>query len=345
MVAFWFNHFNVFAGKGPVGLWVGAYEEQAIRPHALGRFRDLLGAVARHPAMLVYLDNWRNVAPSGAKRRGKPQGLNENYARELLELHTLGVDGGYTQTDVTSLARVLTGWGLAQPGRGDYAFRFAPGRHDSGEKTLLGKPLTARGEAEVEQALDWLAAHPATARHLSAKLARAFVADEPPPALVDRMAARYTATGGDLRAVLETCFESPEFWDPRYAGAKFKTPYRFVVSALRATGADLAEPQPALQALRQLGMPLYGCPTPDGYKDTQAAWLSPEGMARRIGLATALGMGRGPLADPDGGPPDASALEAVLGWAPSESTRLALQSARPPLRPALVLGSPEFMRH
>lgn len=341
MTEFWFNHFNVFAGKGRVGLWVGAYEEQAIRPRALGRFRDLLGAVAHHPAMLFYLDNWRNSAPKAGKGR---QGLNENYARELLELHTLGVDGGYTQSDVTTLARVLTGWGFRRPGQQDFSFHFAPARHDGSPKRLLGRDLTARGAAEVEQALDRLAAHPATARHLSRKLARAFVADEPPAALVDRMAARYTATDGDLRAVLATCFASPEFWAPAHVGAKYKTPYRYVVSAMRATGAGLDEPRPVLQALRRLGMPLYGCVTPDGYADRRSAWLSPQGMAGRIGLATAFGLGRGPWGADDG-PPDADALEATLAWAPSEATRQALEAARPGMRAALVLGSPEFMHH
>lgn len=290
MVDFWFNHFNVYAGKGLDHLWIGAYEREAIRPYVFGRFRELLGATARHPAMLFYLDNWQNSAPGG---RGKRRGLNENYARELMELHTLGVDGGYTQDDVIAAARVFTGWTLGGPRQGGRGgFRFDAARHDSSTKVFLGQTLEGSGQAEGEQVLDMLARHPATARHISFKLAQYFVADNPPPALVERLAHRYRDTGGDIRAVLATLFADPVFWDTRYRASKFKTPYQYMISAVRAAGAPVNEPRLLAGWLMQQGMPLYGCLTPNGYKDTQGAWLNPDAMTRRVNLATGIGSGR-----------------------------------------------------
>jgi uncharacterized protein (DUF1800 family) len=331
MVEFWFNHFNVFAGKGLDRVLVGAYERDAIRPHVLGRFRDLLGATARHPAMLFYLDNW--LSAGGA--------LNENYARELMELHTLGVDGGYTQRDVTELARVFTGWTIAARGADDSGFAFVARRHDDGAKQWLGRPVVARGRAEGEWALDVLAAHPATAHHIAYELAQYFVADAPPPALVERLAQRYVASDGDIRAVLATLFASREFRDPAARGAKYKTPWRFVVSALRASAVPATDARPLLATLRRLGMPLHGCATPDGYKDTESAWLNPDALSRRIGFATALAAGRGL----DAPPAAADALLATLDGRLSAQTRAAVEKAEPGLSAALVLGSPDFMRH
>jgi uncharacterized protein (DUF1800 family) len=340
MVDFWFNHFNVFSGKGPIRLWTGAYEAQAIRPYALGRFRDLLGATAHHPAMLFYLDNWQSVGS-----RGKKSGLNENYARELMELHTLGVDGGYSQQDVIELARILTGWGFQpRPAQtsGGYAFHFEPKRHDKGAKTLLGQTFWPGGEDEGERALDLLAAHPATARHLARKLAVYFVADNPPQPLVDAVAAAFTASHGDIRQTLEALFHRPEFWEARYRNAKFKTPYRFVVSAARAVGPGAPPPARLLNQLRQMGQPLYGCPTPDGYKDTQGAWLSPVAMTQRASLAVAIAGGR--LA-PQGTPGlDAGLLSDTLGHPFGPRSQAAIDAAPPRLKPALMLGSPEFNR-
>jgi uncharacterized protein (DUF1800 family) len=284
LVDFWYNHFNVFAGKGLDQALVASYERDAIRPYVLGSFRAMLGATAKHPAMLFYLDN----------HLSKAGGLNENYARELMELHTLGVDGGYTQKDVTELARMLTGWTF-EPRRlvrlGE-SFRFDPRRHDAGVKTWLGRQVAPAGQNEGEMALDVLAAHPATARHLSYKLAQYFVRDDPPPALVARLALAWRDTGGDIRQVLRVLFASPEFMAPANAGAKFKTPYRFVISAVRASGMPLASTAPLAGALNQLGMPLYGCQTPDGYKNTQAAWLNPDALGRRVVFATMVGSGR-----------------------------------------------------
>ena len=345
MVDFWFNHFNVFAGKGLCRVLVGSYERDALRPHALGRFRDLLGATAQHPAMLFYLDNWLSVAPGSAVRRGAQgaSGLNENYARELMELHTLGVDGGYTQADVTTLARMLTGWTF-DPRAGDGSlFVFEPRRHDGGRKHWLGQPVRAEGRGEGEWALDVLARHPSTARHLARKLAQRFVADAPPPALVDRLARRFLDTDGDIRAVLATLFASAEFRDPALAGTQFKPPYDYLVSLLRAADVAVDDERALQHQLQQLGMPLYGCPTPDGYAVTEAAWLNPEAMTRRVNLANALAAGKLPLG-PAPQPVDAQALLATLGARITPRTRDAMAQAPRALQAALVLGSPELQR-
>ena len=371
MVDFWFNHFNVFAEKGLDRIWIGAYERNAIRPYVLGRFRDLLGATAKSPAMLFYLDNWQS-AKSGTDRKGREQGLNENYARELMELHTLGVDGGYTQKDVTELARILTGWTFNPKAlKNDSAdpFQFARARHDEGEKIFLGHVFLNEGQDEGERALDMLAGHPSTARHISYELAQYFVADVPPPMLVDHLTQRFQQTHGDIREVLRTLFRSPEFWDPANVGNKFKTPYQYVLSAMRVTDIHPVNDRPALEALRQLGMKLYGCLTPDGYKNTEAAWLSPGAMIDRLNFATAMGSGRlrwnrVPMDADDAEdsnkhmprmdnadnehpspPPDASTMQEALGARFSKQTLEAIATSPLALRASLILGSPEFMRH
>jgi uncharacterized protein (DUF1800 family) len=325
MVDFWFNHFNVYAGKGIDRALVSSYERDAIRPYALGSFRSLLGATAKHPAMLFYLDNVVSSAPR-PNAKGRAQGLNENYARELMELHTLGVDGGYTQRDVTELARMLTGWTFEQRRlvRDGETFRFDAGRHDKGAKTWLGHEIAPGGQAEGEYALDVLAMHPATARHVSFQLAQYFVSDAPPPALVERMAQTWLASRGDVRAVLKTLFSSSEFMDDAAAGAKFKTPYQFVVSAARASSAPLENLGPLVNTMSQLGMPLYGCQTPDGYKNTQDAWLNPDALTRRIAFATALAQGRLPLATKP-----AAVLPPVPAPAPEPTQNLAGSDASP----------------
>jgi len=352
LVGFWFNHFNVFRGKGFDHVWVGAYEREAIRPYVLGPFRLLLEATARHPAMLFYLDNWRNSAPGSRTGRGEESGLNENYARELMELHTLGVDGGYTQKDVTELARVLTGWGLRdraeRRGRfigidreADYSLAFDPNRHDFGDKVLLGHTIKGEGWREVERALDLLAASPATARHLSFQLAQFFVADEPDPKLVEQMAASYMQSNGNLTAVMRTMIESPAFWNPSIRGHKFKTPFEYAVSALRAADLVPDDLKPVMGFLHQLGQPIYGIETPDGYKQVQSAWLNPDAMARRLTFATALGSGR--YAGQSFQISDAAAIRTTLPADLSPSTDDALVRSDARLRPALLLGSPEFM--
>ena len=311
MTWFWMNHFSVFAGKAEVRAYLADYEEKAIRPNALGRFRDLLGASAGHPAMLRYLDNAQNAANR----------INENYARELMELHTLGVDGGYTQRDVQELARVLTGHGL---------FRFSPAWHDSGAKTLLGEPIRARGERELDEALDRLARHPSTARFVSRKLAVFFVADEPSPALVERMSAEWRRTDGDIAAVLRVTFASPEFRDS--LGKKFKDPVHYVYSATRIAydGRPMPEPGRVLLWLGRLGEPLYLRQTPDGYPLAQADWSSAGQMAARFEVARAIAYA-------------APAFESAMVRT-GESTQAMLAKAESTQeKNFLLLASPEFM--
>lgn len=395
MVEFWFNHFNVYAGKGLDRALINSYERDAIRPNALGNFRTLLGATARHPAMLFYLDNWlstkadyqpgrkiRNAALASGplaqlaanNPKNKARGLNENYARELMELHTLGVDGGYTQKDVTELARMLTGWTFSArhaAGNNDL-FEFDAARHDNGDKFWLARTISSNGVREGEVALDVLASHPATARHIAFKLAQFFVQDQPPQALVERLAKQFQDSKGEIRPVLTLLFASPEFMAAK--GSKFKTPYQYVISAARASNMPIVNIRPLLGTLNQLGMPLYGSPTPDGYKNTEAAWLNPDALSRRIQFATALATGRLPVDKPAPDAPmskkqlekqaqpneknqvaqsnqatqaslPAEPLLETLGTGISPATRELVARQAAPLRAALVLGSPDFMRH
>jgi len=314
LVDFWFNHFNVFAGKGRSAGYIPEYERDAIRPHVFGSFRDLLGATAKSPAMLFYLDNWLSADPKAAeqmqqqaqrvRRRGRlggagndmpPQnqqgprrnGLNENYARELMELHTLGVDGGYTQQDIVEVARALTGWTLANGLDG--GFRFMPALHDRGEKKVLGHTIRAGGGMEDgERVLDIVAAHPSTARHIATKLVRRFVNDEPPAALVDKVAATFTKTKGDLREVVRTLVTAPEFYAAEHRNAKVKTPLEFVVSGVRTTGREARDARPMLNALQQLGMAPYMCQPPTGYDDTAETWVSAGALVTRMNIAQQL---------------------------------------------------------
>ncbi len=319
LVDFWFNHFNVFIGKGQVRYYLTEYERDAIRPYVLGNFRDMLGATAHSPAMLFYLDNFQSQAPPGSDTLGQagvrgrlgrgasrgvrppaqPQrqarGLNENYARELMELHTLGVDGGYTQQDVVEVARVLTGWTIDRPQQGG-GFVFRPQVHDAGEKTVLGRKFEkGKGEEEGERLLDMLATHPSTAKFVSFKLAQRFVADEPPAALVDRAASVFLDTKGDLREVTRTIVTSPEFLSEDYRRAKVKTPIEFIVSAMRATGATVNNAQPLVAAANNLGMPLYGAQPPTGYSMTADAWVNTGALLARMNLAVQLISGTAPL--------------------------------------------------
>ena len=373
MVDFWFNHFNVFEGKGMDRALVSNYEREAIRPYALGHFRDLLGATAHHPAMLFYLDNWVSSAPASDASPGQgagrhaAKGLNENYARELMELHTLGVDGGYTQQDVSELARMLTGWSI-QPLQADLPprreralanmdraarrlsrpelpqgsmFWFDPARHDGGDKHWLGYHVAGSGQEEGEWALDVLARHPATAHHIAYQLAQYFVADEPPQTLVSVLQRRYLQTDGDIAQVLRALFASPEFWQAGHQAQLFKTPQRYVLSVLRATALPWQDARPLQVGLQQLGMPFYGCLTPDGYANTQGSWLNPDALTRRIELASRLAQGK-PLQAP---PVDASALLKTWGQSIGATTRATVREAPPALQAALILGSPDAMRH
>ena len=314
LVDVWANHFSVFGGKGPVRLYLAQYEDEAIRPHVLGKFRDLLGAVAHSPAMLFYLDNWQSAADSlhpvlasargaGVRRGGarrarparaqpagarRPRGLNENYARELMELHTLGVDGGYTQHDVVEVARAFTGWSIAAPRDGG-GFVFRPALHDAGEKHLLGETIRAGGgEEDGERVLDILARSPATARMVATTLARRLVSDDPPASVVDRAAAVYMKTDGNLREVVRSIVTSPEFFSRAAWRAKVKSPLELVVSALRAADVPADTTPRAARTIARLGQPLYGHPTPDGWPERSTEWLSAGAVADRVNFIAAL---------------------------------------------------------
>ncbi len=290
---FWFNHFNVFFDKGADRYLVTSYERDAIRPHVLGKFRDLLLATAKHPAMLFYLDNWQSVAP-GSQPRQKQRGLNENYARELLELHTLGVDGGYSQKDIVEVARCFTGWTIRQPQQGG-GFYFAPRLHDRGEKTVLGIKIPAGGgEDDGLKVLEILAKHPATARFLSRELAVRFVSDDPPAALVDRMAKEYLKTGGDLREVIRLMFESKEFWSPAAYQCKIKSPLEFVASVVRSGEADVQFGFGLAQVIDRLGQPLYRKAEPTGYSNRSEEWVNSSGLVARLNFASTLAANRVP---------------------------------------------------
>jgi uncharacterized protein (DUF1800 family) len=302
MTDFWFNHFNVYLNKEADQYLVTAYERDVIRTHALGKFKDLLLATAQSPAMLFYLDNWLSVGPKSpvavaalVANKGKPgkaiPGLNENYGRELMELHTLSVNGGYTQHDVTELARVLTGWTI-QPLEQGATFQFDPKKHDPGDKVVLGQTIPENGVNEGLQVLDMLAHHPNTAKFIARKLAMRFVADNPPPALVDRLAQKFLSTDGDMREVLRTLFKSPEFWSAKAYRAKVKTPFEFVISSLRATGTDLNNPGPLLGILNKMGMPLYLMQPPTGYSMAESTWMNSEALIDRMNYALALSNGQ-----------------------------------------------------
>ncbi len=308
MTDFWLNHFNVFLRKNEeTPYYLVSYERDVIRPLALGKFEDLLEATAHAPAMLLYLDNASSIGPdSPAAERAKmaaarrpdaqkkaPEGLNENYARELMELHTLGVNGGYTQADVTQVARVFTGWTADQPQRGG-GFQFDENRHQPGAKKVLGKKIKEHGELEGREVLHMLASKPATAKFLARKLAIRFVGDEPPQPLVDHMAASYMSSGGSIAAVLETLFHAPEFWSTSAYRAKVKTPIEFVVSAARASSATADNLQPLANALRDMGMPLYGAVPPTGYKWEASDWVSTGALVNRMNFALSLAANRLP---------------------------------------------------
>jgi uncharacterized protein (DUF1800 family) len=331
MTEFWFNHLNVYIGKGPVRPFVGHYLINVARGHALCRFEELLLASARHPAMLHYLDQVQSVANGTRGAQGTARGLNENYARELMELHTLGVDGGYTQADVRELARVLTGWTVG-PNSSD-GFRFVIRSHDTGDKSVMGHSYPdgffGRGEAEGEQAIRMLARHPSTARRLSLQLAQFFVADQPSADLVRRLSQSFLQSQGDIKQWLQTLLQSAEFWDP--ANRQFKTPMDFACSALTATqGAqDKRNLLLTLSFLNNAGQPLHGWQTPDGYKTDAATWMAPEALTRRADFALALGK-------------QSADLDFLLPYL-SAATRETVAQQRPGQRFGLTLASPEFM--
>jgi uncharacterized protein (DUF1800 family) len=405
MVDFWYNHFNVYAAKGADRWLITDYERDAIRPHAMGKFRDLLEATAKSPAMLFFLDNWLSVDPAGWKKvqeekemggprrffggiprfpgidppmnpnakQNQDRGLNENYGRELMELHTLGVDGGYTQDDVINVAKAFTGWTIKQPRR-DAEFFFDDRIHDNSTKTVLGHQIHAGGMKDGEEVLDILARDPHTAHHISLELAQRFVSDNPPQALVDRMAQTFTKTDGDIREVLRTMIYSPEFWSKDVYQAKIKTPFEVVASATRAVGAEVDIPLMLVQWTTRIGEPLYQCEPPTGYSDSSDAWVNTGSLLNRMNFSLALTANRlrgihveiDPLLGSQGATdPEAMldrSIKVLLGGQVSAETRdtLEKQLNDPQILQAtlgdpvkqvnaaiiagLVLGSPEFQR-
>ena len=420
---FWFNHFNIYLNKGADRYLVTEYERDVIRQHVLGKFKDLLVATAKSPAMLFYLDNWQSQGPDSDAARGRPQhaqaqphngrpnppfrprpvvlypvphpappqqpqpnanpqnnqpkphsGLNENYARELMELQTLGVNGGYTQKDVSEVARVFTGWTLAEPREGG-GFVFKPRLHEPGSKMVLGHTIKEDGENEGLQVLDILAHHPSTARFISTELAQRFVSDNPPQSLVNAMAKTFTKTDGDLREVLKTMFHSREFWAPEAYRARIKTPLEFVASSLRATDAEITDPQPLVATLNRMGMPLYGMQPPTGYSTKADVWVNSAALLDRMNFALALAANRLPgvtvdviklvsatgAGDPDPYQAQLQLEQALLAGDISKQTHDTIEQqvtgssaagsgseVKPPVNAnviaGLLLGSPEFQR-
>ena len=343
---FWFNHFNVFAGKGEDRYYLTSYERDVIQPHALGKFKDLVTSTAKSPAMLFYLDNFLSADPRAAQRQaaeraarqqwrrggfGMPRppanpqqakknerGLNENYGRELMELHTLGVDGGYTQKDVTEVARCFTGWTIEKP-RQYPNFKFDDKLHDPDPKMVLGKKIHAGGMKDGEQVIDLLVHHPSTAKFISTKLARRFVSDTPPPALVNRMAETFQSSDGDIKAVLRTMIWSPEFWSREAYRAKIKTPFELVVSAVRALGTDVDTPMPLVQWVGRIGEPLYQCQPPTGYSDKADTWVNTGALLNRMNYSLALAGNKMRGARTD--------VASLLGVEPSTDPKAALDRA------------------
>jgi uncharacterized protein (DUF1800 family) len=400
---FWLNHFNVFAGKGEVKWYLTSYERDVIQPHAFGKFKDLVNATAKSPAMLFYLDNYLSVDPKAAQRQaqeramrqmqrraygyGRPpapphsqqnakkqeRGLNENYGRELMELHTLGVDGGYTQKDVTEVARCFTGWTIEKP-REIAAFKFDDKLHDPDPKIVLGKKIHAGGMKDGEQVIELLSRNPNTARFISTKLARRFVSDTPPPALVARMSKTFLKSDGDIREVMRTMIYSPEFWSREAYRAKVKTPFELVVTSARALGTDVDTPMPLVQWVNRIGEPLYQCQPPTGYSDKAESWVNTGALLNRLNFSLALAGNkvRGSRSDvvaflgsDSSGDPKAAldrAVALLLGGqiAPTTVETLQKQLENPqvvqaklddPIRQVdlgvvtgLVLGAPEFQR-
>ncbi|MEW6761615.1 MAG: DUF1800 domain-containing protein [Pseudomonadota bacterium] len=348
LVHFWANHFAVSAEKQQVILMAGGFEADAIRPHVTGRFEDMLLAVVRHPAMLYYLDQTNSVGPDSqlgrrsVKRRGKQQGLNENLAREILELHTLGVRSGYTQADVTEFARALTGWTVSGEGPADgmepgNPFRFRPGAHEPGKRLVLGRSYPEGGEEQARAILRDVAAAPATAHHIALKLARHFVTDDPPPSLVARLADTFQKSGGELPAVYRTLVLSPEAWTE--GSGKFKSPWDWSISSMRAFGRREMPGKQANNLMNGLGQPVWKPGSPAGYGDTAGAWAAPDALVRRVETAQRL-------ATQAGGAHDARQLAPqVLPGALGDMTKRAIANAESPTTAlALLLACPEFLR-
>jgi uncharacterized protein (DUF1800 family) len=348
MVDFWSNHFNVFAAKGADRWLITSYDRDTIRPHALGKFRDLLRATAESPAMLFYLDNWLSVRPNGAATRMaanvRRRGINENYAREIMELHTLGVDGGYSQHDVHEIARCFTGWTIRRP-RGEAEFYFEPRLHDLGPKTVLGTHIPAGGGTEDGlKVIDLLARHPATEKFIARKLVRRFVADDPPASLVERAAAAFRQSDGDIRQVIRSIIEAPEFFAPEYFQSKIKKPLEYIASSLRLMEAETRITPQLLRYLARMGEPLFLAQPPTGFPDAGSSWISPDMLLTRMNFAADLVANRingARVATPSDAP---GLARMIVPDALSPSTRAVLAEATGTDRLALLLATPEFQR-
>jgi len=341
LVTFWSNHFCISAAKGELArIWAGAFEREAIRPHVLGRFSEMLMAVEQHPAMLFFLDNQQSLGPDSRAGQNRKRGLNENLAREIMELHTLGVGGGYTQEDVTSLARIITGWTFAgrqgqlgTPG----TFVFNANAHQPGPQVLLGKTYEDNGLSQGEAALADIARHPSTAKFIATKFARHFVSDEPPPALTARLQDVFRKTDGDLLALATTLVDSDEAWQAPFA--KIRSPYEYLVAAGRLLGQIPDDPSRYLGGLNLLGQPLWAPSGPNGFPDTNAAWAAPEGMKLRLDIAAQVASRLGDNVDPR------DLLELAAADASSQETRHTIERAESRQQAlALLLMSPEFQR-
>jgi uncharacterized protein (DUF1800 family) len=341
LVAFWSNHFCISASKGELArMWAGAFEREAIRPHVLGRFADMLLAVEQHPAMLFFLDNQQSLGPDSRAGLNRKRGLNENLAREIMELHTLGVGSGYTQDDVTSLARIITGWTfvgrqgkLGEPG----SFVFNVNAHQPGPQQLLGKTYQDNGVAQGEAALADIARHPATAKFIATKFVRHFVADNPPPALVAQLEGVFRKTDGDLRAMTSALVDADAAWSAPLT--KIRDPNEFLVASGRLLARVPEDPGPYLGALNALGQPLWTPAGPNGFADTNAAWAAPEGMKLRLDISAQLASRIGNSVDPR------ELLDEVLADAASSETRRTIERAETRQQAlALLLMSPEFQR-
>jgi uncharacterized protein (DUF1800 family) len=338
---FWSNHFCISANKGGLArMWAGSFEREAIRPHVLGRFGDMLKAVEQHPAMLFFLDNQQSLGPDSRAGQNRNRGLNENLAREIMELHTLGVGGGYTQDDVTSLARIITGWTFAgrqgqlgPPG----SFVFNANAHQPGAQRVMGKIYEAGGIAQGEAVLADIARHPSTAKFIATKFVRHFVADDPPPALVARLQDVFTKTDGDLRALATTLVDSEEAWQAPLS--KMRSPYEFLIASGRLLARNPEDPGPYLNSLNVLGQPLWSPAGPNGFPDSNAAWAASEGMKLRLDISAQIASRIAPGIDPR------DLLKLVAADAASEDTRRTIDRAESRQQAlALLLMSPEFQR-
>jgi len=355
LVRFWSNHFVVSIQKPQCAYFVGAFEREAIRPHVAGNFADMVLAVERHPAMQLYLDNAQSIGPDSVAGMMTGKGLNENLGREILELHTLGVGGGYSQTDVIALAKILTGWSIdrsarplqrlvraAMGGEAENGFRFYPPRHEPGEKSLLGKTYPA-GYQAGQQALRDLAIHPATSRHIAEKLATHFIGDQPPNESVRRIEAAFRESGGELMKVYEAIVVDPESWNPK--SAKFRSPVEFITAAIRAAGGNMAAGPDQqgvialIQSARAMGEMPFAAPSPKGWPDSESGWTGSEAILQRVEWSNAAGERLGTAADP------MRVAEAALGPFLSDDTRDAIRRAASPAQAlALLFASPEFQR-